>query len=128
MPSDTRTVVLISVDGMRPDAVTGCDAPVMRRMMAQGACTLSARSVMPSVTLPCHTSMHRGVDVTRHGITTNTFMPLARPVPSLMDVARAAGKRVGAFYNWGELRDLAEPRSPDVSYCLRDVFSPESDL
>ncbi len=128
MPQDTRTVVLISVDGMRPDAVTGCHTPVMHRMMAEGASTLSARSVMPSVTLPCHTSMLRGVDVTRHGITTNTFMPLARPVPSLMDAARAAGMRIGSFYNWGELRDLAEPWSADVTYGLRDVYSLESDL
>jgi predicted AlkP superfamily pyrophosphatase or phosphodiesterase len=128
MPGDARTVVLFSVDGMRPDAVTGCNAPVMRRLMAEGACTLSARSVMPSVTLPCHTSMLRGVDVTRHGITTNTFMPLARSVPSLMDTARAAGKVIGSFYNWGELRDLAGPRAPDVDYGMRDSSSTESDM
>jgi len=108
--------------------MTACDAPVLHRLMAEGASTLSARTVMPSVSLPCHTSMIRGVDVARHGITTNTFMPLARPVPSLMDVARAAGLCVGSFYNWGELRDLAEPRSPDVAYGLRDVTSAESDL
>jgi len=112
---------------MRPDAMTACDAPVLHRLMAEGAATLSARTVMPSVSLPCHTSMLRGVDVPRHGITTNTFMPLARPVPSLMDAARAAGLRVGTFYNWGELRDLAEPRSPDVAYGLRDVTSSRSD-
>jgi predicted AlkP superfamily pyrophosphatase or phosphodiesterase len=110
------TYVLFSVDGMRPDGMLQADTPEMDRLIEQGALSLTAQTVMPSVTLPCHTSMLRGVDPTRHGITTNTFQPLARPVPSLIDVARAAGKRTGAFYNWGELRDLYDPGGVDAAY------------
>ncbi|HZO90192.1 MAG TPA: alkaline phosphatase family protein [Chthonomonadaceae bacterium] len=124
--SDT-TVVLVSIDGMRPDALLEADTPTMDRLMARGAVSLTAQAVMPSVTLPCHTSMLRGVDTPRHGITTNTFQPLARPVPSLIDAAHAADKRCGFFYNWGQLRDLCEPASLDVSYCRRDCYSLEGD-
>lgn len=88
---------------------------------------MSARTVMPSVTLPCHTSMLRGVDVPRHGITTNIFQPLARPVPSLFDVARHHGKRCAFFYNWGHLRDLHDPESVLFSYYVRDSDSADGD-
>jgi len=71
--------------------------------------------------------MLRGVPPERHGITTNQFQPLARPVPSLIDAAHAAGRRTGFFYNWEQLRDLAEPGSQDVAHFRRDCYSPEGD-
>lgn len=120
-------VILFSIDGMRPDGLQQADTPIMDALIASGASTMNASSVMPSVTLPCHTSMLRGVDVPRHGITSNTFQPLARPVPSLFDVAKAAGKRTGFFYNWGELRDLCAPGSLDVGYYWNDALTPEGD-
>jgi predicted AlkP superfamily pyrophosphatase or phosphodiesterase len=122
-----RTTVLISVDGMRPDGMQQAHTPTIDRLAAAGATTMRARSVMPSVTLPCHTSMFRGVDVARHGITTNLFMPLARPVPSLFDVAHAAELRVGSFYNWGQLRDLSDPSSLDVDYMIQESHFPDGD-
>ncbi len=121
------TVVLISIDGMRPDGMMQADTPAIDDLMTRGAASLTAQTVMPSVTLPCHTSMLRGVDTPRHGITTNVFQPLARPVPSLIDVAHAAGKRTGFFYNWGELRDLCAPGSLDVAYFYQDSHTPEGD-
>jgi len=120
-------VILVSIDGMRPDGLVQADTPTLDGLMARGSVSLTARTVMPSVTLPCHTSMLRGVDTPRHGITTNTFQPLARPVPSLIDVARAAGKRIGFFYNWEPLRDLYEAGNMDVAYFWGDPHQPEGD-
>lgn len=122
-----RRLLLCSLDGVRPDALQAVRTPVIDALVAGGAHAWNARSVMPSVTLPCHTSMLRGVDVPRHGITTNTFIPLARPVPSLLDVAAAQGKRCGFFYNWEPLRDLAAPGSLAVSLCYADAFAPAGD-
>ncbi|HEV2474322.1 MAG TPA: alkaline phosphatase family protein, partial [Chthonomonadales bacterium] len=110
-------------DGMRH-----AHTPNIDRLMACGAYTMTARTVMPSVTLPCHTSMLRGVEPTRHGVTSNTFQPLARPVPSLLDAAHAAGLRAGSFFNWEELRDLAAPGSLYVSGFTRDCYSTGGDL
>src|SRR5579862_2958093 len=126
-PISNSPVLLVSIDGMRPDALLQADTPCIDRLIAAGTACMAGRTVMPSVTLPCHTSMLRGVDTPRHGITSNTFQPLARPVPSLLDVARAAGKRTGFFYNWGELRDLCEPGSLDVAFFWQDAYTPEGD-
>src|SRR6187397_1910036 len=100
-------VVLIMLDGARPDALTTARCPALTSLRERGSSTLKARSVMPSVTLPCHTSVFHSVPPTRHGITTNILTPMARPLPGLVEVARAAGKRTAFFYNWEELRDLA---------------------
>ena len=119
--------VLFSIDGMRPDGILQSDTPCFHRLIETGSSTLKAQTVMPSVTLPCHTSMLRGVDVGRHGITTNTFQPLARPVPSLFDVARTKGLTTGFFYNWGELRDLMAADSALVEFSYSDPSFQDSD-
>jgi predicted AlkP superfamily pyrophosphatase or phosphodiesterase len=120
-------VLLCSIDGVRPDAIHAAQAPTMKRLAREGAVTWRARTVMPSATLPCHTSMLRGVDTPRHGITTNTFHPLVRPVPSLIEVAKEQGKRTGFFYNWEQLRDLAAPGKLDVSVMYADCKSAAGD-
>ena len=120
-------VLLFSVDGMRPDGLQAANTPNMDALMATGAWTLNAQTVMPSVTLPCHTSMHRGVDVPRHGITTNTFTPLARPVPGIFDVAHQNQIRTGFFLNWPELRDLCLPESLDISVSFGESHLAEGD-
>ncbi len=114
-------LVLISVDGMRPDGLIEASTPYLDQMIKEGALSLRAQSVIPSVTLPCHSTMLRGVDVTRHGVTTNVFTPLARPVESIFDTAKRHGLKTGFFYNWPELRDLAAPGSIDVSYCFNEI-------
>jgi len=121
-------VLLCSLDGVRPDALQAARTPVIDRLAGEGACSWGARAVMPSATLPCHTSMLRGVDVPRHGITTNAFQPLVRPVPSLIEAAKEGGLRTGAFYNWEQLRDLAAPGKLDVSVMVGDCHSAGGDL
>jgi predicted AlkP superfamily pyrophosphatase or phosphodiesterase len=115
------------MDGVRPDAIHAAHTPTIDRLAAGGAFSWNARTVMPSSTLPCHTSMLRGVTPERHGITTNVFQPLVRPVPSLIDAAKAAGLRTGAFYNWEQLRDLSAPGSLDASVMFFDCESAEGD-
>ncbi|MBM3457948.1 MAG: hypothetical protein FJX77_05385, partial [Armatimonadetes bacterium] len=111
----------------RPDAIQTARTPCLDRLVREGTVCWTARTVMPSCTLPCHTSMLRGVDTARHGITTNQFQPLVRPVPSLIEAARTAGRRTGAFYNWEELRDLAGPGSLNVSFFWGDCHSGTGD-
>lgn len=120
-------VVLVSIDGLRPDAIAAAPMPNLLDLRSMARYTLGARTVMPSVTLPCHTSMVRGVDVPRHGITSNVFTPLARPVPSIFDLATRFGRRCGAFMNWGPLRDLYDPESVVTAQFQRDALRPEGD-
>ncbi len=98
----------LSSTGCGPTACNRHPPPCIDRLIREGASTYAARTVMPSATLPCHTSMLRGVPPQRHGITINTWVPQVRPVPSLVDVLHQAGKRTAFFYNWEQLRDLAD--------------------
>ncbi len=109
-------VLLILVDGMRPDAIK--DHPLAQKYMAKSAHTLSARTVMPSLTLPCHMSLFHSVEPVRHNTTTNTFMPQVRPIDGLFDVLKNFGKKSAFFYNWEQLRDLGKPGALEYSLCI----------
>lgn len=120
-----RHVALFVVDGMRPDGLQNADTPTVDGLIASGAHTFAARTVMPSVTLPCHVSLFLGVMPGRHGITTNTWTPQVRPVPGLIDTANAAGLKTASFYNWEQLRDLSRPGSLHASFFLKNCDDAE---
>lgn len=120
-------VLLILLDGLRPEALSPERTPALWGLKGRGAATLAAQSVMPSITLPCHMSLFHSVPPERHGITTNTFTPMARPLPGLFDVARAAGKRCAFFYNWEPLRDVGQPGSLDFSLMIANGEDPAGD-
>ena len=105
----SQKVLLILVDGLRPDAIDRCGHPFLRQLREESASCMESRTVMPSVTLPCHCSLFFSVDPERHGILTNTWSPQVRPIDSLGDTVAKAGKRAAMFYNWEELRDLNRP-------------------
>src|SRR5687768_4085146 len=50
-------VVIISLDGLRPDAIDKFGARTLQRLMREGTYTLNAQTILPSKTLPSHTSM-----------------------------------------------------------------------
>jgi predicted AlkP superfamily pyrophosphatase or phosphodiesterase len=103
-------VVLVSVDGLNPDAIrqlgrTG--APTFYRLLDRGAATLNARTVHDSTqTLPNHTSMVTGRPVTAtggHRVTFNddngsTVHARARTyVASAFDVVHDSGGRTALY-------------------------------
>lgn len=106
-----QKVVLIVVDGMRPDAIEQLEDTFASKFLEESCTCLNAQTVMPSVTLPCHMSLFHSVTPERHGILTNTYTPQVRPVKGLCEVLSEAKKRCAAFYNWEPLRDLTRPGS-----------------
>ena len=104
-------VILISIDGMRPDGLMQCKNPYVKTLMQEASYTLKARSAQPSVTLPCHMTMFHSVPPMRHGITTNTYIPQMRPVSGLFEQISMAGGNSAMFYGWEPLRDVARPGS-----------------
>lgn len=107
-------VLLVLVDGMRPDALTGLG--IAQDIIKRSTYTLEAEAVMPSVTLPCHMSLFHSVNPSRHGTTTNVYMPQVRPINGLCEVLLNSKKKSAFFYNWEELRDLSRPNSLTFSY------------
>ena len=101
--------LLILVDGMRPDALTSI--PAAQKIIKNSLSTMTAKTVMPSVTLPCHVSLFHSVDPERHGTTTNVYAPQVRPVTGLCELLKKNKKTSAFFYSWEELRDVSRPAS-----------------
>ena len=109
-----RALLVISIDGMRPDYVSAADQhglkiPNLRRILATGAHASGVRGVLPTVTYPSHTTIMTGVWPAKHGIYVNTtFDPLGKnfsgwywyaedlKVPTLWEAAARAGYVVGS--------------------------------
>ena len=114
----SEKVILVLVDGMRPDAMMGCGNPFAQKLIDKSTYSLAARTVIPSVTLPCHMSLFHSVNPERHGVTTNTYVPQVRPIEGMFDVFDKFGKKCAFFYTWEELRDLSRPDHLYYSLCI----------
>ncbi len=113
-------VLIISIDGLRPDCLLRADAPNLRKLMNVGAFSMWARTTDIAITLPSHVSMLTGVTPEKHGIGFNSDPPAdARiAVPTLFDLAKehgfstgmASGKRkFTLFSNTGHLDHFWTP-------------------
>lgn len=110
-------VILLSIDGLKPDYVLEADrhglrVPELRRLVRDGASATGVRGVTPTVTYPSHTTLVTGVAPARHGVINNSpFDPMGTNgngwywyaedirVPTLWDAAAEAGL-VTANVDW----------------------------
>jgi len=120
--------ILILVDGLRPDALSLADVPTITNILQQSVHTFQARTVYPSVTLPCITSIFLGVTPETHGTIGNIWNSGDWQAPGLIDLIHIAGGKTAAFYNWEQLRDISRPGSLDISVCLNHAESPDLTL
>jgi predicted AlkP superfamily pyrophosphatase or phosphodiesterase len=106
-------VLIISVDGLRPDCALRAEMPTLRRLMAEGAYTFWAKTTAVSVTLPSHTSMLTGVVPVKHGIAWNKEMPFREPVypavPTVLEMATQAGYDTALIGGKAKLSTLNKP-------------------
>lgn len=109
-------MVLVSIDGLRPDYYTHADAyhlaiPNLRSLMARGRYAEAMIGTWPTVTYPAHTTLVTGARPSRHGILANrVFDPTycnqggwrwyAEDIKAdtLWAAARRAGKTSGSVY------------------------------
>lgn len=124
----SEKVILILVDGMRPDGMMECGNKFAETFVKESTYCLKGKTVMPSVTLPCHMSLFHSVDPQRHGITTNTYIPQVRPIKGMFDVFDDYGKKCAFFYTWEELRDLGRPDHLHTALCINQHKQPDTDL
>lgn len=122
-----QKVVLVLVDGMRPDGLLACGHPFVEKLVSESTHTFNAKTVMPSVTLPCHMSLFHSVDPDRHGIVTNTYSPQVRPINGLVDQLDMYSKKCAFFYTWEELRDLVRFDHLHESVCYNLHKRPDTD-
>jgi predicted AlkP superfamily pyrophosphatase or phosphodiesterase len=111
-------MALISVDGLRPDALTAENAPNILALAQRGAYSLVAQTVYPSTTLPSHTSMLTGVEPSAHGLTFDDYRDTFQlGTPTVFSLARLAGKRVVVVVGKDKLKQLVAAGSTDSYSC-----------
>ena len=120
-------VILISIDGMRPDGLKACGNAYVKKLEATCTYTYTGQSVSPSVTFPCHFSMTRSVTPQRHGILSNTYVPEVRPVTGIFEKIKNAGGVSAMFYGWEPLRDIAMPESLKFATYINAYVKESSD-
>ena len=69
----TPKVLVIGIDGVRPDVLAEVPTPNMDALAASGWYTAEARTTTPSVSGPSWSSMLTGVWPEKHGVTNNNF-------------------------------------------------------
>jgi hypothetical protein len=132
--AQTQSVLMISIDGMRPDYVThaeehGLKIPTLRSMMREGAYAQGVTGVFPTVTYPSHTTLVTGVWPAQHGIANNQrFDPEHKmdgawywyegqiKVPTLWAAAHSAGLRT-ASVGWPVTAD-----AKDIDYLIPEYW------
>ena len=143
-------LVVISVDGLRPDYVTAAEAhgtkiPILRRFLREGVFAEGVTGVIPTVTYPSHTTLMTGVWPAKHGILGNaTFDPMQKNyqgwywyaedihVPTLWDAAASAGRTtasiqwpvtVGAKITW-DIPEVWRAGTPEDAKLIRVLTTP----
>ena len=102
-------VIIISEDGMRPDALTAELAPTHVALMRESTVASQARTVAQSDTLPSHASMLSGFPPDRHGLHWNSFKPDRGfiHVPTVFSIAHRAGLSTAMIVGKPKLRHIA---------------------
>jgi predicted AlkP superfamily pyrophosphatase or phosphodiesterase len=111
-----KHVVIISEDGLRPDALTGVRPPVHEAILKKAAYSLTARTIRHASTLPSHAAMLSGFDVKEHGLYWNSWKPERGyiQVPTIFDAAEKTHSGAVAFVGKQKLEHIAHPGSVDV--------------
>jgi predicted AlkP superfamily pyrophosphatase or phosphodiesterase len=114
-------VLLISLDGFRPDYIDRYEMPSLRRLARDGVRARALVPVFPTMTFPNHLSLVTGLHPDRHGIVGNSFYdPVLERAYSMSD-AKATGD--SAWYRGEPIWATAEMQGM-VAACF---FWPGSD-
>jgi arylsulfatase A-like enzyme len=118
----TRRVLILSIDGLRPEAISLAPMPNLMSLMQTSAYTLGAQTIHPSVTLPSHASMLTGYCPSVHGVDWNGYIPQRGYAigADLFDLAHAAGLQTIMYVGKEKLRQVTEPGSTDQFVYIND--------
>lgn len=128
-PPRPSHILVISLDGARPDALRLAETPNIQALAERGAVAWEAQTILPSVTLPAHASMLTGLSVEQHGVDYNstlfgcptlespTFLTLAEEAG--YQTALVTGKEKFCLYQQTEMLDYTFVREGDRSVADR---------
>ena len=117
-----KRVIILSIDGLRPDAIQLAPMPNLLELMKTSAYTLTAQTVHPSATLPAHSSMLTGLCPSSHGVDWNDYIPengVAQGT-DLFDLAHAAGMQTVMYVGKEKLQQVTDAASIDTFVFIND--------
>jgi arylsulfatase A-like enzyme len=113
-PEAGHHVVVVAIDGLRPDAITEADTPRLARLVREGASSLTSHVPKPTLTLPAHLSMVTGQTAQKHGVRTNQTLTQEPAGATLFTAVHDAGGRTALYVGKHKLLALAPRGSADV--------------
>jgi hypothetical protein len=122
-PDERRRVVIVSIDGLRPDVLSRRATPNLWALACRGVHATAAETIYPSLTLPSHASMLSGYPPERHGIDWNDARDGFIAVPTLFTAAKARGLRTVLVTGKEKMAQLAAPEDRDVYTYVADTDS-----
>lgn len=114
-------VLIVSFDGLRPDAITAATAPTLTDLIASGSYDAAALAEIPAVTLPNHLCMVTGLTILNHGVLANFDLPGRTQHTTIFDAAEAAGLRTAYFATKSKLAYLCNEGETDAWDIESDV-------
>jgi predicted AlkP superfamily pyrophosphatase or phosphodiesterase len=125
-------VIIISIDGLRPDIMLRAETPTLHRMMRDGAFTAYAQTVPMAITLPSHVSMLTGVSVEKHGITFNDERATTRPIypnaTTIFEVAKTGGLTTALVSGKSKFMAMNKPGSIDWLWAPENAKTTDEDV
>lgn len=117
-----RRVIILSIDGLRPEAIELAPMPNLMELMKISAYSLTAQTIYPSATLPSHSSMLTGMCPQKHGVDWNDYIPengIAQGT-DLFDIAHAAGLQTVMYVGKEKLQQVTDAASIDRFVYIND--------
>ena len=115
--ADIKRAIIISFDGLRPDAIELAPMPNLMELVNGGTYSFTSASTIDyPATSPSHASMLSGLCMEDHGVIYNKFfmyMGYSKGV-DVFDLAHAAGMKTIMIVSKEKLRQLAEPETTDI--------------
>jgi hypothetical protein len=117
-----RRVLILSIDGLRPDAIPLAPMLNLKALMQNGAYSLFAQTIHPSATLPAHVSMLSGQCPDKHGVDWNDYLPEKgyAQVTDIFDLAHEAGMMTVMYVGKRKMSHITEPESVDIYEYIND--------
>lgn len=127
-----RRVMVISIDGLRPDLLLRADTPTLHGLLNQGSFTFWAQTTSFAVTTPSHVSMMTGARPLVHGIEWDYDLPLAKPVypkvPTLFELAHKVGFTTGMVAGKSKFDCFEKPGTLDYVWVPTATVVPDREV
>ncbi len=121
VPLKPSHVIVISIDGLRPDALAQANTPNIDRLISGGSATMTAQTILPSETTAGHASMFSGVDPKAHGVVQENPTDYLT-IPTVFSLAEGKGISSAIIAGKKKLFFLARPESVKI-YQAEDLPS-----